>query len=273
MNPLRVVSHGGGVQTTAMLVLAATGRIDYQTFIFANVGDDSEHPATLRYLREIAVPYAQAHGITIHELQKVNVRGQFVGVETLYGRLTREGSRSLPIPVRMDNGAPGTRNCTSHFKIKVIGKWLKEHGASADNPATVAVGISVDELHRANNRKVEPYENVVYPLLDMRLRRTDCMDVIRDAGLPVPGKSACYFCPFHRPDTWAYMQRNEPELFHKAAELEALLNERRDALGKDHVYLTRFARPLLEAPIGHPGQLTLEGTDDDVHCDNGWCMT
>ena len=27
---LRVVSHGGGVQTTAMLVLAATGRIDYR---------------------------------------------------------------------------------------------------------------------------------------------------------------------------------------------------------------------------------------------------
>jgi hypothetical protein len=38
---LRVVAHGGGKQTTAVLVLAATGRLDYKTFLFANVGDDS----------------------------------------------------------------------------------------------------------------------------------------------------------------------------------------------------------------------------------------
>jgi hypothetical protein len=39
----RVVSYGGGVQSNALLVLAAQGRIDYRTFLFANVGDDSEH--------------------------------------------------------------------------------------------------------------------------------------------------------------------------------------------------------------------------------------
>ena len=49
---LRVFSYGGGVQSTAALVLAAQGKIDFPTFLFANVGDDSEHPATLRYVRE-----------------------------------------------------------------------------------------------------------------------------------------------------------------------------------------------------------------------------
>jgi hypothetical protein len=39
----RVVSYDGGVQSNALLVLAAQGRIDYRTFLFANVGDDSEH--------------------------------------------------------------------------------------------------------------------------------------------------------------------------------------------------------------------------------------
>ncbi len=34
-----VFSCGGGVQSTACLVLAAQGKIPYQTFIFANVGD------------------------------------------------------------------------------------------------------------------------------------------------------------------------------------------------------------------------------------------
>ena len=47
---LRTVSYGGGVQSTALLVLAAQRQIDYSIFLFANVGDDSENPATLRYL-------------------------------------------------------------------------------------------------------------------------------------------------------------------------------------------------------------------------------
>jgi hypothetical protein len=54
----RVVSYGGGVQSNALLVLAAQGRIDYRRFLFANVGDDSEHPATLRYVRDVALPSA-----------------------------------------------------------------------------------------------------------------------------------------------------------------------------------------------------------------------
>lgn len=65
---LRVVSYGGGVQSTALLVLAAQGRIDFPTFLFSNVGDDSEHPATLEFVRNIAIDYGAAHGITVHEL-------------------------------------------------------------------------------------------------------------------------------------------------------------------------------------------------------------
>jgi len=275
--PIRVVAHGGGVQTTAMLVLAATGRISYQTFLFCNVGDDSEHPGTLRYLHEIAIPYAEANGITIHELHRIKRDGS---TETLHGRLVKEGSRSLPIPVRMSNGAPGTRSCTADFKIRVIGKWLKQHGASATNPATVAVGISIDEIQRVNARKVEPYERLAYPLIglpasedtDLRLNRSDCERIIRDGGLPVPGKSSCWFCPMHRPAMWQDMRRSEPALFDQSCQLEDLLNDRRDVLGKDHVFLTRFAKPLAQAIPGGQELLPLF-EDDDPHCDNGWCMT
>jgi 3'-phosphoadenosine 5'-phosphosulfate sulfotransferase (PAPS reductase)/FAD synthetase len=48
---IRVFSYGGGVQSTAALVLAAQGVIDYHTFLFANVGEDSENPDTLAYVR------------------------------------------------------------------------------------------------------------------------------------------------------------------------------------------------------------------------------
>src|SRR5690606_22143408 len=100
MTALRVVSFGGGVQSTALLVLAAQQRIDFRTFLFANVGDDSEHPATLKYVRDVAMPYAAEHGIELHKLHRVRRDGTR---ETLMGRLTRDGSRSVPIPVRMSD--------------------------------------------------------------------------------------------------------------------------------------------------------------------------
>lgn len=204
---LRTVSYGAGVQSTALLVLAAQRRIDFSVFLFANVGDDSEDPATLDYLHEHARPYAARHGLALHELDRLRRDGTR---ETLYGRLTAPGSRSLPIPVRMSNGAPGTRSCTADFKIRVVGKWLREHGATAARPATVAVGISRDEWHRAHNRRTEPAQRVVYPLLDLHLARVDCLRIIRDAGLPAPPRSSCWFCPFHRPLTWAEMRRDRP---------------------------------------------------------------
>lgn len=269
---LTVISYGGGVQSTAMLVLAAQGELGVAPThaLFANVGDDSEHPATLRYVRETAIPFAAAHGITVVTLDRVKRDGS---VETLYGRLMREDSRSLPIPVRMDNGAPGNRLCTADFKIRVLGKWLKANGARAESPATVCIGISKDEIHRVNRKRSEAYESPVYPLIELGLDRSACQRVIADAGLPVPPKSSCYFCPFHRPLMWAEMRRDEPELFWKAARLEETLNARRAALGKDSVYLTRFAKPLPEAiPEAQDMLPGFTGPDMDT-CDSGACWT
>ncbi|MEV5690714.1 hypothetical protein [Micromonospora globbae] len=178
-------------------------------------------------------------------------------------------------PGALAHGAPGTRSCTADFKIKVIGRWLKAHGASADNPATVGVGISLDEIERVNNRRAEPYERTVYPLLDHAppLRRHDCARIIAAAGLPVPPKSACWFCPFRRPATWAETRRDRPELFARACALEDLLNDRRAALGKDPVYLTRFNRPLAAAVAVAQDMLPGFDADDDALCDNGACFT
>ena len=178
---------------------------------FANVGDDSELPATLVYVRDVAFDYAARHGIEIHELQRIPKKGRSKGeVETLWGRLMREDSRSLPIPIRMSNGAPGTRSCTSDFKIRVVGRWLKEHGATAANPAHVAIGISTDEMERATSRNTEPYEVLEYPLLTLEHRlapfganRSQCKEIIASAGLPIPPKSSCFFCPFHKPSVFA----------------------------------------------------------------------
>lgn len=265
---LRTISYGGGVQSTALVVLAAQGVIDYRLALFSNVGDDSEHPATIDYVRNLATPWAAEHGVTIHELHRTKRDGTPV---TLMQKLMVEGSRSVDIPVRMSNGAPGRRSCTADFKIRVIQKWHKAHGATIDDPAHVAIGISVDELERSHNRKPNPGEIVHYPLLELGYTRSDCQRIIADAGLPVPPKSACYFCPFHRPATWAEMRRDEPDLFAKSVHLERTLNERRKMLGKDPVYLTRFNKPLDEAIA--EAQTPLFAYDGPEGCDEGYCWT
>lgn len=268
---LRIISYGGGVQSSALCVLATQGRLGrVDAALFANVGDDSEHPATLRYVREVMQPWAAERGLAVHELNRVKRDGS---VETLWGRLTKEGSRSLPIPVRMSNGAPGRRSCTADFKIKVVGKWLRQHGATADDRAEVLIGISTDEVQRIGNKKAEAYEVPAYPLIDLDLDRSACAQMIRDAGLPVPPKSSCFFCPFHRPAMWSEMRRDDPELFDRSQWLEDLLNERREVRGKDPVWLTRFNRRLSDAITEAQPALFTDGVFGDGSCDEGYCWT
>lgn len=263
---IRALSYGGGVQSTAMLVLAGQGVIDYRLALFANVGHDSENPATVLYLEQYAKPYAESVGVELVELERVRRDGK---TETIMGRIHNQNA-SIGIPVRMSNGAPANRNCTQDFKVKVVAKELKRRGATRDDPATVALGISMDEYQRMRSESGIPHERLAYPLIDLRMDRQDCINVIAKAGLPVPPKSSCYFCPFHNNATWRDMARNEPDLFARSVELERYINQRRDQLGKDHVWLSGALRPLDQA-FSDDGQLSMFD-DDGATCDvAGYC--
>ncbi len=274
---IRAISYGGGVQSTAMVVLAATRDPDFEgvmggpvdAALFANVGDDSEHPASIAFVRDVATPWAAAKGLPVIELHRVRRDGTVVTL-----RQDVEGpNKTINIPIRMDNGAPGNRNCTSTYKIKVISKWLREAGATPDTPATVAIGISTDEAERAHNRRPEPRELPVYPLLEMGISRAQCQQIIADAGLPVPGKSSCFFCPFQKPQRWSEMRRDEPMLFWQAVEIERRVNEKRGTLGRDNVFLTRFAKPLDQAISEAQDQLPGLESIGEAGCDSGYCWT
>jgi hypothetical protein len=263
---LRTFSYGGGVQSTAALVLAAEGRIDFPVFIFANTGDDSEHPATLDYIRDFAVPYAAAHGIELVAVQKRLRDGT---IDTLHGRLTHPEKLHEGIPVYLPSGAPGMRSCTSSFKVRVIAKELRRRGATRKAPAIVGLGISLDEIHRAKTTNGMPDQVLSYPLIDLRLTRQDCVRVIERSGLPTPQKSACYFCPFHSKAAWHRLLKETPELFERAVALEQTLNQRRAAKGKGQVYLTRDLIPL-DQVIVNTGQMEMDFTGLDV-CESGYC--
>lgn len=254
---MRVFSWGGGQQSVAVLVLAAQGKLHYDHFVFSNVGDDSEEPDTLDYYRNVAIPFAKAHGLSLVEVSK---RGK-----TLYQDLTGD-NRSINIPVYMANGAPGNRNCTVNYKIKVVARWTKQQGATIDQPATIGLGISLEEMSRMNESRIA-WQVHEYPLIDLRMMRADCIRVIQDAGLPIPPKSACWWCPFKRHSQWQQLRNKRPDLFDKAIQLEQRINEKRANLERDQVYLHRSLRPLEQA-VG--GQYEL--FEDDA-CESGFCMT
>jgi hypothetical protein len=256
---MRAFSFGGGVQSTAALILAAQGRIAYDVFLFSNVGNDSEDPDTLDYYHHVAMEYAEANNIRLYMIRRTTNGG-----ETLYQRTLRQ-TRSIKIPVRMKNGSPGVRSCTQDYKRSVIAQWLRNH--SKDKDHIVGLGISMDEIHRM--RTDSGYKHIIneYPLIDLRLNRKDCLRIIREAELPQPPKSSCWFCPFRNMDTWHEMRRKRPELFIKAVELENLLNQKRAALGRDPVYLSAKGQPL-DRVVG----LQYTFIEDDV-CESGFCMT
>jgi hypothetical protein len=231
---IRIFSFGGGVQSTAALVLAAQGVIDFPTFVFANVGEDSENPETLAYVEAHAKPFAAASGIELVEIRKEWRDGRDV---TLLQSI-HAGERSLSIPVRMSgSGAPGNRGCTGDFKIKPLAKFAKERGATGIDPAILGLGISLDEFQRMRNDSGFSWVQHEYPLIQLRLDRAACMALIERAGLPLPPKSSCWFCPMHNTAQWAEMRRRRPELFEQAAALEDTLNARRLMLGKDPVWM------------------------------------
>lgn len=269
---MRVFSYGGGVQSTAALVLAAQERLRYRTFLFCNVGDDSENPATIEYVNDVARPYAASHGVELIELRKVLRTGQ---QDTLFQRLTKPGSKSIGIPVRMNgSGAPGRRSCTADFKITVVDRWLREHGGKSGS--VVGLGISLDEIERMkpnSDPDTMAWKENAFPLIEevnRPLTRQDCMNVIASAGLPVPPKSSCYFCPFHKMSVWQEMRQDQPELFWKSVELEAFLNKRRASLGMDAVWFSGALKPLDQATHEY-GQ---QGLFDEAFegCESGYCM-
>lgn len=260
---MRVFSYGGGVQSTAALVLAAEGRIDFPTFIFCNVGADSENPQTLAYVDQVAKPFAAAHGIDLQELRRTRRDGSF---ETLLAWVLRSTS-SVYLPLRTADGAPGNRSCTGDFKIKVVARWLKAHGATAEKPAVSGLGISVDEFQRARSSSGFSWQQLTYPLLDLHLTRRDCQRIIGAAGLPLPAKSSCYFCPFHRIADWRRLRVERPDLFARAVEIEQVLSARSVRLGRPPVWLTRYGRPL-DQVIGDQSAFDFEDS-----CESGYCMT
>ncbi|MFA5380066.1 MAG: phosphoadenosine phosphosulfate reductase [Dehalococcoidia bacterium] len=266
---IRAFSFGGGVQSMAVLVLQAQGQLPepYDVFVFANVGEDSENPATLAYVEHVAKPYAEKHGIKFVEVRKLRRNGE---PDTLFKYVHRE-KNSVSLPIKMANGAPGNRNCTGTFKINVIDRWIKKAGYSH---SIIGIGISMDEYLRARDEQWHPSEYNVqkrreHPLIELRLNRARCQQIIQEAGLALPPKSSCWFCPFKKRVDWIELRRTNPILFWRTVYLEQYINAKRALMKRDRVYFHPSLQPLDQA-TGQ--QLTLFSEHEMDNCESGYCM-
>lgn len=277
---MKLFSFGGGVQSMAVLILSAQGKLDYTDFIFANVGDDSENPKSLEYIKNVAIPFANNHGLKIIEVSRQ--RSSDDKPKTLYQELLSD--KYITIPVYLNNSGPQSRSCTTHWKINVINKYAKKNcGATKKNRIEVGVGISTDESHRMRTDDPVrfPYTYKTYPLIDLMLTRAMCHDIIFSAGLPIAPKSSCYFCPYKKPRDYIEMHNDNPELFAKAVALENQLNAKIQYRTGEHgvknkhvAYLTPTGKPLINLIDLTHAQMKLDGIDDELfHCESGYCMT
>jgi hypothetical protein len=256
---MKTFAFGGGRQSVSVLVLAAQGdrRFIYDAYLFSNVGENSEYPDTLIYFREIVMPFAKHHGLNVIELTgKKSIRDRIMTTE-----------RSQVIPVHLSGGNFGRRSCTVDFKIRRMAAWQKRNGATAENPAIHGLGISLNEWWRAKSHSGFAWQKLEYPLIEARLKLTDCISIISNAGLPIPPRSACYFCPFHGPVEWLELKRNKPDLFDDAVQIEKRINGKK--LDQQPVYLHPSRVPLDQA-VGD--QIPMPFWDEMSVCESGYCF-
>lgn len=258
---IRAISFGGGVQSTALCVLATQGVIQADVAVFANVGVHAENPETLAYV-EWFIPWANEHGLETVERHWWGADGR---KHDLFDDHMKD-RRTIDLPVRFHGGGFGNRKCTDRYKIRVVERELRRRGASETDKAETMIGISTDEWHRANRLNARAWEIPTFPLLDLGYSRTDCARIIAEAGLPVPPESACWFCPFQGPKGWERKRLEDPEAFERGIVLETQVNKIRRNLGRDEVYL------------GQPGVLLKDMVDppdeaDQGLCDSGYCWT
>ena len=69
------------------------------------------------------------------------------------------------------------------------------------------------------------------PLVEAKIDRESCKAIIRNAGLPVPRKSACWFCPASKFDEVRRLQIERPDLVRAAVDLEVNAAQGKHGLG------------------------------------------
>lgn len=187
---MKILSYGGGVNSTAILALIKDGKITgVECAVFADTG--AEKASTYEYLDYIS----KRSPIPIEV------------VKSKEGPLWDYCKERNILPMRF------MRWCTDRWKKRPISEWSKQKEITKE-----LIGIDAGETKRA--ARWQNSEMFVFPLIEKGMNRDACSALITTVGWKVPEKSGCVFCPFARPHEFAQMKIVEPERFAELCELE-----------------------------------------------------
>jgi hypothetical protein len=217
MNPNPTfIAYGGGTNSAALVVgMVERGMKPVDLILFANTG--GEKPHTYDHLKTMS-EYLAAHGwpaITV--VQRVR-RDQ---TPTTLEERSLE-TRTLP------SLAYGFKTCSQKFKLQPQDKFCNHYAPfkahwKAGGLVTRCIGYDFAETRRWMNAPIEvdhKYRNA-FPLVEWEWVRQDCVDAILRAGLPLPGKSSCFYCPASTTGDIDTLRATYPVLFHRALAMEA----------------------------------------------------
>lgn len=182
--PPTILSLGMGVNSVA--IICGWIEIGYEPFdaiLFADTG--GEKPHTYAYIA-ILNAYLVRHGFPEITIVRKGGNG-----ETLEQNCRRKNM--LP------SLAYGRKGCSQKFKVGPQEVWgnkrFKRYFKTGEKVEKL-LGYDFKEERRWMGAKLEDKKySYRFPLVEWEWDRAACVAAIERAGLPLPGKSACYYCP------------------------------------------------------------------------------
>jgi hypothetical protein len=273
-----ILSLGAGVQSSTLALMAARGEVaGYPLCDAAIFADTQDEPQSVySWLEWLEQEIARSpHPFPVHRVTAGRLSDETLRVRGDNGR--RWSKSNIPHFTKMPNGETGimpSRQCTQDFKIRPILKKARELGSIKRGQKTVGVvewiGISLDEVHRMKPSR-DAWAESRWPLVDMRMRRHDCLLWMERNAYPKPPRSSCVYCPYHSDAEWRRLKFEEPEAFAEAAEFERRLQslhattDNRDSTP----FLHKSCRPINEVDLStleDRGQMSLWGNECEGMC-------
>lgn len=202
-----VVSFGGGVNTGGMLCGMYERGIRPDVIPFADTGNgDTEKPETYAWIDQMSTVTQKWWGVPVSRVQNDGV----------YGSLLDECIARNTLP----SLAFGWKSCSDKYKRRPIHKYLKSEGIAE---CRMAIGIDAGEPHRVGSFD-EPGITYWHPLIEWGWRREECVAAMERHGVPVPPKSACFFCPASKKSEVIWLKNTHPLLYERAVLMERNAN-------------------------------------------------
>jgi hypothetical protein len=257
-----IISLGAGVQSSTLALMAAKGEITPmpECAIFADTMSEPKSVYDWLDWLEKQLPFP------VHRVSKGDLGEYAVTVRT-----SKTGTKWTggwpPVYAISDSGvtSPMMRQCTQDFKIKPIQSFYKKHYKKQN--VIQWIGISFDEIHRMKPSRDEYVENR-WPLIDLRMKRYDCLNWMERNGYPHPPRSACVFCPYQRDREWLRLKTEEPNEFAKAVMFEQRIQIAKNQINfKGDVFLHRSLQPLDQVNFNpNENQVDMFGNECEGMC-------